>query len=55
MEQAVAILRNDHPGLLASKQKLRKLEGVECVRLKRGSASQHIVSAGLRQQQFRRF
>ena len=32
----------DHPGWLASKQKLRRLEAVECVRMKRGSASQNL-------------
>jgi hypothetical protein len=42
MERAGEILRKDHPGLLASKQKLRRLEAVECVRLKRDSASQHL-------------
>jgi hypothetical protein len=42
MERAGAILRRDHPGLLASKQKLRRLEAVECVRMKRDSASQHL-------------
>lgn len=42
MERAGMILRKNHPGLLASKQRLRQLESVLMVRLKRASAAQSL-------------
>src|SRR5215469_7110403 len=41
-QQIGSLLREVHPGLIISKRRLRKVESIECVRLKRENAHQNL-------------
>jgi hypothetical protein len=42
LQQIGSLLREDHPELIISKRRLRKVESIECVRLKRENAHQNL-------------
>ena len=42
LQQIGSLLREAHPELIISKRRLRKVESIECVRLKRENARQNL-------------